>query len=198
MQKVVFLMGLVLLMASCGGSSEKNTDELLQDSVKVSKRITNSLGETLSTLAQSDFKDWKEFEAMDDYMTEYYSITKYDALSSAEELSELIKAVKDTIRVDLIDQPNVLARLNVLYNEAKRLADMKSISVITDEEVEEEITKLLEVYSAFNSKINTIYSTKQLQESLEFDTETPVEIEEKDKRPDYIRKNRTSSIKNGP
>ena len=59
---------------------------------------------------------------------------------------------------------------------------MANIPAISDEEVKDEIKKILEVYDAFNSKIKTIYSASAIQEALEVDTETPIEINEEDKK----------------
>ncbi|WP_457618374.1 hypothetical protein, partial [Lutibacter sp.] len=87
--------------------------------------------------------------------------------------------MKDSIRIEKLKQPSVIARLNVLENEALRLADMATIHSISNEEVKNEVEKIVEIYSAVNSKINTIYKVAAIQKSLEVDTETPIEVKEK-------------------
>ena len=82
--------------------------------------------------------------------------------------------MKDSIRVDALKKTNVKARFNVLHNETLRLVDMASIPSISDEEVDQEVTQILEIYSAVNAKINTVYKAKELQNALEIDTETPI------------------------
>ena len=100
-------------------------------------------------------------------------------MSYSEELAELIQAMKDTVRVEKLKELNITARFNVLHNEALRLADMSTISSIKEEEVKEEVSKILEIYSAVNSKINTIYKVEELQNLLEVDSEIPIEIKNK-------------------
>jgi len=69
------------------------------------------------------------------------------------------------------------------------LVDMESIPSITDEEVVKEVGQILEIYSAVNAKINTIYRAKELQNSLEIDTETPVELEEDELSKGNVKRN---------
>lgn len=176
----LFLFTILLLGSSCrNGGRTKATEEVIDSLVINSNRITNSLGETLISKAKRELRDWKEYNDVDEFIINYYNISISEALSNAEELSNLVKLMKDTIRIPKLETPNVIARFNVLHNETLRLADMASINSISDEEVEEEVTQILDVYSAVNSKINTIYKAESLQNSLEVDTEVPVEPEDK-------------------
>lgn len=136
-------------------------------------RIMNHLGETLIPRAKEDLSKWKEYEDVDEFMLKFYSVSSLEALSNAQELADLVKLMKDSIRVDKLKELNVEARFNVLYNETLRLADMATISSIKKEEVKEEVGKILELYSALNSKINTIYKTEDVQNSIEIDTDFP-------------------------
>jgi len=88
-----------------------------------------------------------------------------------------------SIEIDNLNQLNVIARFNVLHNQTLRLADMANIPSISSEEVKEEIRTILDVFSAVNSKINTIYKVEEIRDLLEVDTETPIEIIEKPTRP---------------
>jgi hypothetical protein len=161
----------------------------------ISDRIVNRIGETLIPSAKRALETWNEYNDVDDFIIKYYNISIMEALLNAQELSDLVKLMRDTIRVENLDKLNVIARFNVLHNETLRLADMANIPSIKDEEVNEEVTRILEVFSAVNSKINTIYKASALQNSLEVDTEVPVEIEEKSKMPSEAKLYRMSSAK---
>ena len=150
----------------------ENTDTLKVDS----DRIVTNIGEILMPRAKEDLENWKEYNDVDEFILRFYNTSTFEALTNAKELSELVKAMKDTIRIEKLKPLNMVARFNVLYNETLRLEDMATINSIEEEEVKDEVKKILEVYAAVNSKINTIYKAEDFQNSLEFDTETPVEI----------------------
>ena len=150
------------------------------DSLKISSdRIISTIGETLIPKAKKAVSEWKEYNDVDEFMLKYYNISNSEALNYAEELSELVQLMKDTVRVEKLKELNITARFNVLHNEALRLADMATIPSITNEEVKEEVLKIVEVFSAVNQKINTIYKAEELQNLLEVDTETPIEVDKK-------------------
>lgn len=175
---ILFLI--LLLTFSCTGGKRTKANERTIDSLVInSKRITNSLGEILSTNAKDELATWKEYNDVDEFVLSYYNISVSEALNNAKELSGLVLLMKDSIRVESLKKDDVIARFNVLYNETLRLKDMATISSISDEEVENEVKQILELYAALNSKINTIYRAEELQELLEVDTETPVESEDK-------------------
>jgi len=178
-----FLLIIFFLGFSC--NKLKTTQEVSKnlDSLKISldTRIVSRLGETLIPTAKKAISDWKEYRNVDKFILRYYNISNMEALQNARELSELIKQMKDSIRVEQLKQPSVIARLNILHNEALRLADMATIHSISNEEVKNEVEKIVEIYSAVNSKINTIYKVAAIQKSLEVDTESPVEIDKKQK-----------------
>ncbi len=179
-----FLLVMLLLSFSCNRSKAIQEVSEKSDTINVSSdRILNTLGETLIPNAKSALEDWKEYNNVDEFVLKYYNISILEALINARELSDLVKSMKDTIRVEKLDKTNVIARFNVLHNETLRLADMANIPAIKDEEVKEEVTKILEVFSAVNSKINTIYSAEDIQNSLDDDSEVPDTIIEKSKTP---------------
>lgn len=175
---ILFLI--LLLTFSCTDGKRTKANERTIDSLVInSKRITNSLGEMLSPNAKDELTTWKEYNDVDEFVLSYYNISVSEALNNAKELSGLVLLMKDSIRVESLKKDDVIARFNVLYNETLRLKDMATISSISDEEVENEVKQILELYAALNSKINTIYRAQELQELLEVDTETPVESEDK-------------------
>ena len=173
---VLFLI--LLLTFSCTGGKRTQANENTIDSLVInSERITNSLGEMLSPDAKEELSAWKEYNDVDEFVIAYYNISVTEALNNADELEGLVKLMKDSIRIESLKKDDVIARFNVLHNETLRLADMATITSISDEEVIKEVTQILELYSAVNSKINTIYRAIELQNLLEVDTETPIELE---------------------
>jgi len=174
---VFFLI--LLLSFSCGKNKKTQANEETIDSLILNyDKINNTLGETLSLVARKELETWGEYEDVDEFIISYYNISVHEALLSADELSNLVQLMKDSIRVEKLEKPNIIARLNVLHNETLRLKDMASIPTISDEEVIAEVTQILTVYDAFNSKINTIYKAEELQKELDVDTETPIDLEE--------------------
>jgi hypothetical protein len=178
---IVFLTLLQLVTVSCNRKGTTEQDQATDSIQTPQGRIISAIGEPLIPEAREAVENWKEYHDVDAMVKKYYSISVSEALTNAAELSELVTFMQDSIRVEELDRPNVLARIHVFRNQTLRLADMASIPAITDEEVKAEVEKILEVYDAFHSKINTIYSASAIQESLEVDTETPVEAEEPQK-----------------
>jgi len=174
-----FLFLILLLGFSCTRIKRTQAIESTIDSLALnSNRITNTLGEILIPSAKDSLSLWKEYNEVDEFIITYYNISISEALNNASELESLVRFMKDSIRVDELKKANVKARFNVLHNETLRLVDMASIPSITDDEVVKEVTQILEIYSAVNAKINTIYKAKDLQNALEIDTEVPIELEE--------------------
>lgn len=173
-----FLLFILLLSFSCNRNKETAQVSEKADSLKLdANRIENRIGETLIPEAKAEMDNWKEYQNVDELMLKYYSITTLEALTNAEELSRLVKSMKDSLRIEKLQKPNIIARINVLHNETLRLADMANIPSISKEEVKEEVSNIVAIYSAMNSKINTIYQAETIQNTLEFDTEVPVETQ---------------------
>ena len=175
----LFFLLISTIICSCNNAKDVQKESENSDTLKLSStRIISKIGESLSPKAKLVLSQWEEYSNVDEFISKYYSISVEDALSNAQELSELVEHMKDSIRVENLQELNVRARFNVLHNEALRLADMAEISSISDEEVKEEVLNILEVYSAVKSKINTIYKAEDIQNSLEVDTEVPVKEQE--------------------
>lgn len=179
MKQLFGILGVFLcLFISCDNPKKTTKVINIKDSIENSERIINTVNVTLISSAKKDLDDWQEYTILDEFLIKYYNISYYDALENAKELSGLVKNLKDSLRVDKINKKNVVARINTLENEALRLADMATITSISDDEVKMEVDKIVELFDALNSKINTIYKTEELQNSLDIDTEVPIEVEE--------------------
>lgn len=189
---IPFLLIILLTGFSC--NKNKNAQEVSEksDSLKLDEnRIEIKIGETLIPEAKAEMDNWKEYQLVDELLLKYYSITTLEALSNAEELSRLVKMMKDSIKIEKLQKANIIARINVLENETLRLADMATISSISKEEVKEEVSNIVAIYSAMNSKINTIYQSESIQNMLEVDTEVPINIQETSTQPQYLYMERT-------
>ena len=112
-------------------------------------------------------KQWQEYQSLSELIVQYREISKSDALLNSAELEELARYMKDTIRVEKLDIPPIRMRLNVLHNEALRLADMATIPTITDDEVLDENNNLLSAYAALIIKINDMSKQEKINKELE-------------------------------
>ena len=181
-----FLLIILLLSFSCNRDKKMQDVSEKSDSLKFdANRIENRISEILIPEAKAALASWKEYQDVDELLLKYYSITTLEALTTAQELSGLVKLMKDSLRVEKLQKPNIIARINVLHNETLRLADMATIHSISKEEVKEEVSNIVSIYSAINSKINTVYHAETIQKALEVDTETPIEIKETTTPPPY-------------
>lgn len=194
---IPFLLIILLTGFSCNKNKEVQEVSEIADSLKLdANHIENRIGETLIPEANEALENWKEYQHVDELLLKYYSITTLQALADAKELSELVRQMKDSISIEKLKTPNIIARINVLHNETLRLADMATIPSISKEEVKEEVGNIIEIYSAMNSKINTIYKSESIQNMLEVDTEVPVDIQKSTTPPPYMYKERTRLLNN--
>ncbi|MDO9039099.1 MAG: hypothetical protein Q7U59_12220 [Lutibacter sp.] len=194
---IPFLLIILLTGFSC--NKNKDTQEVteISDSLKLyENHIENKIGETLIPEAKAEMDNWKEYQLVDELLLKYYSISTLEALSNADELSRLVKMMKDSIKIEKLKQPNIIARINVLENETLRLADMATIPSITKDEVKAEVGYIVAIYSALNAKINTIYKSESIQNMLEVDTEVPIDLQQTTTPPPYLYRERTKLIKN--
>lgn len=194
---IPFLLIILLTGFSCNKTKDVQEVSEKADSLKLdANRIENRIGETLIPEAKVVLDTWKEYQLVDEMLLKYYSISTLEALSNADELSRLVRMMKDSIKIENLKKPNIIARINVLENETLRLADMATIPSISKKEVKEEVNNILAIYSAMNSKINTIYHSESLQNMLEVDTEVPVDIQETTTPPPYLNMDRTKRYNN--
>ncbi|MDT8417958.1 MAG: hypothetical protein RQ864_09135 [Lutibacter sp.] len=194
---IPFLLIILLTGFSCNKNKDMQEVSEKADSLKLdANHIENRIGETLIPEANEALKNWKEYQQVDELLLKYYSITTLQALADAKELSELVKQMKDSISIEKLQKPNIIARINVLHNETLRLADMATIPSISKEEVKEEVGNIVEIYSAMNSKINTIYKSESIQNMLEVDTEVPMNLQETTTPTPYLNMDRTKRYNN--
>ncbi|MDJ0644582.1 MAG: hypothetical protein QNJ57_01235 [Flavobacteriaceae bacterium] len=158
---------LILFYLGCENSDNQKTKSQLDSiSESSSENIINSIGEVLSPEARKIVDPWEEFTTIEAIINEYYNISPAKALTNAQELSTAAQQLKDSIRVEQFEKPDLKIRLNVLYSTALRLHDMNDIPKISDEEIKIEVNNLIGVFSSMNKKLNNIIQQENLEKEL--------------------------------
>jgi len=164
--KKVILLSLIALFISCTKTISRKNNEISRDSLIGNTDKVKFQIDKLNSKAIKLVETWDEYQNIDELLKQYQNINSNLALLNAKELAVLAKQLKDSIRVEILKIPSVKIRLNVLHNETLRLADMNTIPSITEEEVVEENSNILNAYSALNLKINNIVNQENLNEEL--------------------------------
>jgi len=162
---IAFLL-LTLFLSACKNKEQKTEEEnnsipMESSAIKSEKPITR-----LNSKSEELVATWAEYQKFDELITQYQEISMNEALLNSVELSELALQLRDSIRVEKLDLPEVKIRLNVLYSETLRLADMSTIPTITEALVAQENNNVIDAYSALNLKINNMSSQDQLNEEI--------------------------------
>jgi len=157
---------LILILISCKNKENSEQDET---PVKEERLITIKSDKPIIALnakAKELVTTWPEYQNFEDLINQYQEITVSEALLNSVELSVLAKQLKDSIRVEKLNIPEVKIRLNVLYSETLRLADMSSIPTITEESVKQENNNMINAFSALNLKINNMNLQDELNSEI--------------------------------
>ncbi|PIV16901.1 MAG: hypothetical protein COS42_07430, partial [Flavobacteriales bacterium CG03_land_8_20_14_0_80_35_15] len=72
--------------------------------------------------------------------------------------------------------PAFQARLNVLQNETMRLLDMASISNLKNDDIKNQIIKILDAFNATNAKLNNLVSLQALETDLIYENIDSINI----------------------
>ena len=115
-----------------------------------------------------EVKDWNELQDIDSFFVKFRKITPNEALSNAIELKDLIKHLNDSVP-EKFKIPSLTARINILYNEALRLADLTRIGAIKAQEVNTQVDKTMDAFSNINTKINTILAKMRFENEIDID-----------------------------
>jgi hypothetical protein len=180
---MIRILSLFLLLVFCTISCKKDSDkeevpEYVTDRDLAPTLKSESPVVGLNKESEELVKDWKEYQDFSELIVQYREITMADALLNSNELEELAQYLKDSIRVEKLNNPAVRMRLNVLHNEAKRLSDMSTIPTITNEEVQEENNNVLDAFAALNIKINDLGNQERINRELaKFDEVPQVEYD---------------------
>ncbi len=163
MKYVVYFL-LFFLILSCN-EAKTGTTKLVKKSdfstVKKHEQI-----ELVQRTYQSKIDAWNEYEVLVEFLNQYYSISPNDAINNSRELNDITKSLNDSIKPEFLETPAFNARVNLLFNETLRLYDMSSIPAIKATEVNEQVAKILDAFSAINSKINTFIKQAELEKEI--------------------------------
>ena len=164
--KLLYLFIFIISITSCKkkeSSLIKNDNTIIDTFKTEDQKNIRSIGETLLPEAKIKIENWKEYQQLDELLTEFYSISNNEALNLSNELSTITQQLKDSVKIERFKQPDIGIRINVLHNNALRLTDMASISTISPTEVKTEIQNILDAFSALNSKINNLTNQEKLE-----------------------------------
>jgi len=162
--KNTFFYLFALLLFSCNNPEKKQETELKKPELSTVKK--HDAFTTLENVSKKNINTWKEYNSLNEFINRFHAISANEALNNALELAKLTKHLKDSIRPKSLLTPSFRMRVNVLENETLRLKDMTYISAITAKEVNSQVTKILEAYSATNSKINTVYTELEVEKEI--------------------------------
>ncbi len=164
MKNIIFLLILSSLIFSCKKQSEPKKEFQKKPKRSIVKNNPNYLA--LDSYSFQEISTWKEYNTLTNFLQRYKNVSANEALSNALELRDLVKNLKDSIKPETLDNNAFNARINVLQNETLRLSDMTFISSIKADEVNQQVLKILDVYSSLNNKINTVYSQKRFEDAI--------------------------------
>jgi hypothetical protein len=168
---ISFFLFFFLVFLSCDTNTKKKDENAITKDSIVDTRFNNNknLKVKLNSISKKELLKWKEYKDITEFIEKYYQISNEEALSNIKELSELATYLKDSIRDKRLQSSQVKSRINVFYNECKRLDDMSNIPAIQSDEVSKEIKKVLESYASLNAKLNSVYQVRNLENELELD-----------------------------
>ncbi|QMU65864.1 MAG: hypothetical protein GKR88_17340 [Flavobacteriaceae bacterium] len=155
----------VSIFISCGDSAPEKK-EISATGSKFSIPQEYVIPIEIDTANEKELSDWSHYIVLQEFMEKFKRTSPNEALSNALELSSLIKALKGNIKPEPLNTLSFKARIHVLENESLRLSDMTKISSIKADEIHDQISNIVAAFSAMNSKINTVYLEKNLNEQV--------------------------------
>jgi len=120
----------------------------------------------LKTRAKQEVANWEAYRSLQELIEKFVHISPNEGMSNALELKTLALGLQTSIPPKAVNSPAFQARMHVFSSEALRLADMTYIPAIQATAISRQISKLLDVYNGINTKINTVVSQKQFEESV--------------------------------
>ena len=165
MKQILYLF-LSLFLFSCG-NNKKETIKKKQEKPKRSV-VSKHIGlKNVSPEFKNEIENWQDLQTVTLFIEKFENVSPNEALINALELRDLVASLKDSEIPKFCDIPSFHARINVLYNETLRLADLTLIPAISSQEVNLQVNKTLAAFSSLNSKINTIYSKKRFEDAID-------------------------------
>ena len=165
--KYIYLLVLLVFTFSCQNNEGKDAEKKPKPLMSIAEMHTAT--ENVLSTHLKEVKDWNELQDIDSFFVKYRKITPNEALSNAIELKDLIKRLKDSVKPEKFKIPSLTARINILYNEALRLADLTRIGAIKAPEVNTQVDKTMEAFSNINTKINSILAKIRFENEIDID-----------------------------
>lgn len=167
MKRYIFLIMLTIIF-SCDKKQERI--EVQEITKPLLSEVYNfSSVKEINPIFNEDIQDWEELKAVDNFLGRFQKVSANEVLSNALELKGLVKVLKDSVKPTLFNDDSFTARINILYNETLRLADMTTIPAIKADEVHLQTEKIIDAFSAVNAKVNTILSKKRFEDEIDID-----------------------------
>jgi len=163
--KYIYLLVLLVFTFSCLNNEGKDAVKKTRPLMSIAEMHTAT--ENVLTRHLKEVKDWNELKDIDSFFVKFRKITPNEALSNAIELKDLIKRLNDSVKPEKFKTPSLTARINILYNEALRLADLTRIGAIKAPEVNIQVDKTMAAFSSINTKINTILAKIRFENEID-------------------------------
>lgn len=162
---------LLLFFISLFSCGDKQDQSKLDEDTKPLLSIVkdHSKPKEITTNFKKDIEGWDELIAVNDFLERFKKVSANEVLSNALELKSLAKNLRDSVKPKLFNTSAFNARVNILYNETLRLADMTNIPAIKAEDVHKQTEKIIESFSAVNAKVNTVMAKKRFEEEISID-----------------------------
>ncbi|QOD59514.1 hypothetical protein H9I45_09050 [Polaribacter haliotis] len=164
--KYLILLLLSVFVISCGNKTQDIAD---LEKAKPLMRVVKKHNATVSVKPDflKEVENWQELKEIDSFFVKFREISPNEALSNALELRDLVKSLKDSVTPSLFDTPSFKTRVNILYNESLRLADLTLISAIKATDINKQVDKTILAFSAVNTKINTTLTKKRFEDEID-------------------------------
>lgn len=175
--KVSIYIFLLVSLGSCMFNTGEKKDETFerQDTLKQNnKLIIDTTMVSLTSFAKKEMKAWDSYQNLDSFIRKYYKINTSEALSNALELNQLAGELRDSIKKSPIASSALNARVNILFSETKRLADMNEIPAISKNEVNDQVHKITEAFASLQYKLNSLFTIDEMASQLELDPDFQV------------------------
>ena len=164
--KYIYLLVLLVFTFSCQNNEGNDTVKKPKPLMSIAEMHTAT--ENVLSTHLKEVKDWNELQDIDSFFVKFRKITPNEALSNAIELKDLIKHLNDSVP-EKFKIPSLTARINILYNEALRLADLTRIGAIKAQEVNTQVDKTMAAFSNINTKINSILAKIRFENEIDID-----------------------------
>ena len=169
MSRFLFVIAsLFFLITSCKKKGEQKEELPIKTEMNVSVKHTDY--SKVNEKYIDEVEPWKEYFTVEDFLQELKNTTPIEALNNALELKTLTKQFKDSLNIETLKTPAFKARINVFENETLRLADMTFIPSISAHQVNNQVEKIMMLFSSINDKINTVYTKKKFDSEINLDS----------------------------